>query len=309
MNFDATNDQSLIASLENNSTYSVQVPYALSENITVTYIDDITGKVLEIKKLSGEPNTSANYSTKDTIDKYLSQHYALVSDSTNQQNLIFDNDEEPNDQNYEVHLTHRFKDLRNSQVVTETIIYMYDNGQEATPNYTSSTSFSQTGKLDLVTNVKSLEKWTPDSNVFKLVESPIIAGYTADHKQIDQQVVSHGSSDLLFKVIYTAEPAKPVEPTKPVQPTKPVEPTKPVQPTKPVELTKSVQPTKPIQSASKGKIPHQKNVVVSIKEDKQTILPQTGTTKNRASLLGLAFSAASLLLGLIGNDLKRKKKN
>ena len=221
----------------------------------------------------------------------MSQHYALVSDSTNQQNLIFDNDEEPNDQNYEVHLTHRFKDLRNSQVVTETIIYMYDNGQEATPNYTSSTSFSQTGKLDLVTNVKSLEKWTPDSNVFKLVESPIIAGYTADHKQIDQQVVSHGSSDLLFKVIYTAEP------------------TKPVQPTKPVELTKSVQPTKPIQSASKGKIPHQKNVVVSIKEDKQTILPQTGTTKNRASLLGLAFSAASLLLGLIGNDLKRKKKN
>ena len=174
---------------------------------------------------------------------------------------------------------------------------MYDNGQEAAPNYTSSTSFSQTGKLDLVTNVKSLEKWTPDSNVFKLVESPIIAGYTADHKQIDQQVVSHGSSDLLFKVIYTAEPAKPVEPTKPVQPTKPGEPTKPVQPTKPIQFT------------SKGKTSHQNNVVVSIKEDKQTILPQTGTKKNRASLLGLAFSAASLLLGLIGNDLKRKKKN
>lgn len=194
LNFDATNDQSLIASLENNSTYSVKVPYALSENITVTYIDDTTGKVLEIKKLSGEPNTSANYSTKDTIDKYLSQHYALVSDSTNQQNLIFDNDEEPNDQNYEVHLTHRFKDLRNSQVVTETIIYMYDNGQEAAPNYTSSTSFSQTGKLDLVTNVKSLEKWTPDSNVFKLVESPIIAGYTADHKQL---VISFPSKNIL----------------------------------------------------------------------------------------------------------------
>lgn len=300
LSFEANNDQSLIDSLEDNSTYLVKVPYALSENITVTYIDDTTGAILETKELSGEPNTSANYSTKETIDKYIAKHYVLVSDQTNQQTLIFDNDEDPDDQNYEVHFAHELRALSNSKTIHETIIYVYENGQEAAPNYIASTNFSQTGNLDLVTNVESWEKWTPDYTVFKLVESPIIAGYTADHKQIDQQLVTHGSADLLFKVIYT---------TKPVQPTKPVEPTKPVQPTKPVEPIKPVQPTKPIQSASKGKLSHQNNVVVSIKEDKQNILPQTGTKKNGASLLGLAFSAASLLLGLIGNDLKRKKKN
>ena len=73
----------------------VKVPYELTENVNVTYIDDTTGKTLETKSLSGAPNTNSQYSTKDTIDKYVANNYVLISDPTDQKNIFYDNDEKP----------------------------------------------------------------------------------------------------------------------------------------------------------------------------------------------------------------------
>ena len=168
LNFDAQNDQSLINSLEDNSTYLVKVPYALSENITVTYIDDTTGAILETKKLSGEPNTSANYSTKVTIDKYIAKHYVLVSDQTNQQTLIFDNDEDPDDQNYEVHFTHELNQVSEDKTISEQAILYAENGPKQGQTFSTlnlgNIKFTRTGQEDLVTNQTSWNKWTVENN-------------------------------------------------------------------------------------------------------------------------------------------------
>lgn len=152
LTFNATTDQDLIKSLANSTEFMVKVPYELTENVNVTYIDDTTGKTLETKSLSGEPNTNSQYSTKDTIDKYVANNYVLISDPTDQKNIFYDNDEKPNNQNYDVHFKHAFKEINNSKTVNETITYIYDNGKEAAPTYNTSVKFTQTGKLDLVTN-------------------------------------------------------------------------------------------------------------------------------------------------------------
>ena len=339
LTFNATTDQDLIKSLANSTEFMVKVPYELTENVNVTYIDDTTGKTLETKSLSGEPNTNSQYSTKDTIDKYVANNYVLISDPTDQKNIFYDNDEKPNNQNYDVHFKHAFKEINNSKTVNETITYIYDNGKEAAPTYNTSVKFTQTGKLDLVTNKEELNDWSPVSNTFIAVTSPVIKNYTADQKQIAAQAVQPNSSDLSFQVVYTAvpvQPTKPTEPTKPVQPIKPTLPTKPVQPTKPTIPTKPVQPakptipTKPVQLAKPAKstqtqLVRKNNETKSpisshlalptnaasheTKKTEENNLPQTGAKPNDASLIGLAFGATSFLLGLVGSELKRKRKN
>ena len=339
LTFNATTDQDLIKSLANSTEFMVKVPYELTENVNVTYIDDTTGKTLETKSLSGEPNTNSQYSTKDTIDKYVANNYVLISDPTDQKNIFYDNDEKPNNQNYDVHFKHAFKEINNSKTVNETITYIYDNGKEAAPTYNTSVKFTQTGKLDLVTNKEELNDWSPVSNTFIAVTSPVIKNYTADQKQIAAQAVQPNSSDLSFQVVYTAvpvQPTKPTEPTKPVQPIKPTLPTKPVQPAKPTIPTKPVQPakptipTKPVQLAKPAKstqtqLVRKNNETKSpisshldlptnaasheTKKTEENNLPQTGAKPNDASLIGLAFGATSFLLGLVGSELKRKRKN
>ncbi|MDU8979852.1 MAG: YSIRK-type signal peptide-containing protein [Lactobacillus paragasseri] len=315
LTFNATTDQDLIKSLANSTEFMVKVPYELTENVNVTYIDDTTGKTLETKSLSGAPNTNSQYSTKDTIDKYVANNYVLISDPTDQKNIFYDNDEKPNNQNYDVHFKHAFKEINNSKTVNETITYIYDNGKEAAPTYNTSVEFTQTGKLDLVTNKEELNDWSPVSNTFIAVTSPVIKNYTADQKQIAAQAVQPNSSDLSFQVVYTAvpvQPTKPTEPTKPVQPTKPTVPTKPVQPAKPAKSTQ----TQLVKKNNETKSPISSHLALptnaashETKKTEENKLPQTGAKPNDASLIGLAFGATSFLLGLVGSELKRKKKN
>ena len=269
-------------------------------------------------------------------------HYELVSDPTDQKSIFFDNDEDPNNQVYDIHLKHGIKKADYSKSITETIVYVYDKDKEAAPTYTNSVNFKQTGEIDLVTKNEKMDPWSPTAHNFEAIVSPNINGYVADHKQIDQQSVTPNSNDLLFKVIYTAkptEPAKPVlpgkptEPAKPILPAKPVEPVKPIQPTKPVKPAKPIQPTTPTEPNKPvlpAKLTETINQIASkatrsnkaIASSKSTtankavktdttkhVLPQTGSKQDKTSLIGLALSATSLLLGLAVDELKRRKKN
>ncbi len=63
------------------------------QKITVNYIDDTTKTTMSSKNLTGDSGAAANYTTKSTIDNYLKEHYQLVSDETNGQDLVFDNND------------------------------------------------------------------------------------------------------------------------------------------------------------------------------------------------------------------------
>nr|WP_238387572.1 hypothetical protein [Lactobacillus paragasseri] len=130
-------------------------------------------------------------------------------------NIFYDNDEKPNNQNYDVHFKHAFKEINNSKTVNETITYIYDNGKEAAPTYNTSVEFTQTGKLDLVTNKEELNDWSPVSNIplsqlpHQSLRTILPIKNKLLHKQFNQIVVTFRSKlfTLLFQFNLPNQPS------------------------------------------------------------------------------------------------------
>ena len=175
------------------------------QKTTINYIDDVIGKTLEAKSITGVSDASANYNTKSTIDGYIAEHYKLVSDDTNGDNLVFDHDDKV-DQIYNVHLTHTYRNVDNHAAVDETVHYVYDNGQTAHPDYKAQAiEFSRTGTQDLVTKDIVWNAWTPAEQSFTPVATPAINGYTPDIEVVPSVTVNHGSKDVERTVTYHAD--------------------------------------------------------------------------------------------------------
>lgn len=175
-----------------------------AQKMTISYIDDATGKTLETKSITGVSDASANYNTKSTIDGYIAKHYKLVSDDTNGDNLVFDHDNNT-DQSYNVHLTHTYRNVDDHAIVNETVHYVYDNGQTAHSDYTAQAiEFSRTGTQDLVTNDIVWNAWTPAEQSFAAAATPAINGYTPDIEVVPSVAVNHSSNDVEQTVTYHA---------------------------------------------------------------------------------------------------------
>ena len=169
--------------------------------MTITYIDDTTGKTLHTDNPEGVSDQDAKYTTKHTIEQFEDQHYKLISDSTNGKDLIFDHDDNVN-QTYEVHFVHGTQDVNRQDDVTETVDYKFENGETAQPTVTQTKHFSEDGVKDLVTGNIT---WTPaDSQTFKDVVTPKMTGYKPDQDKVAGQTVKFGDKDVEVTVRYTA---------------------------------------------------------------------------------------------------------
>ncbi|MFR0514469.1 mucin-binding protein [Limosilactobacillus mucosae] len=151
------------------------------QNISVSYVDDTTGKRLANKVLNGYSNTSANYNTTKTINDYLATGYELVSDPTNGNDLMFDASDDPNDQTYIVHLKHGYEDTTRTKTVVEEIKYQYENGSQAHDPYRKELTFKQSGQLDKVTKVTDWNGAWSAAQMLAKVDSPTITGYHNDY--------------------------------------------------------------------------------------------------------------------------------
>ncbi|MDF4200976.1 mucin-binding protein, partial [Bacillus subtilis] len=166
--------------------------------------DDTTGETLKTVVKNGVTNADANYSTKSDIQNYESQHYILVSDSSNGAELVFDNDDAV-DQHYEVHLKHATHAIDEHHVINETVHYKMSDGTKAPDYYQAEAlSFSRDGFNDEVTGIDHWNAWAPKAEqTFGKVVSPLVAGYTPDIDQINTQTVKPTDHDLEFTVTYT----------------------------------------------------------------------------------------------------------
>ena len=181
---------------------AITVTYkANAQVIKVNFIDDITGKTLDSKSLDGVSDADANYNTKVDINNYEKQHYVLVSDSSDGQDLIFDHDDQAM-QSYYVHFTHDTKPDSRQDTVTRTITYT-GAGNKTPSAVTQSVHFTQAGTKDLVTGKT---KWNDvaDQN-FASVGTPEVAGYTPDKSQVAQAAVKFGDKDTTVTVTYAAD--------------------------------------------------------------------------------------------------------
>ena len=181
---------------------AITVTYkANSQVIKVNFIDDTTGETLDSKSLDGVSDADANYNTKVDINNYEKQHYVLVSDSSNGQDLIFDHDDQAT-QSYDVHFTHDTNPDSRQDTVTRTITYT-GAGNKTPSAVTQSVHFTQAGTKDLVTGKT---KWNDvaDQN-FASVGTPEVSGYTPDKSQVAQAAVKFGDKDTTVTVTYAAD--------------------------------------------------------------------------------------------------------
>lgn len=187
------------ADLETTVTYSPD-----AQKATVKYIDDVTGKTLQTKELTGVSDETSAYTTESTINQYVGQHYKLVSDQTNGKPVVFDHDD-GSDQVFEVHLTHTYQNVSQEHQVHQTIHYQFADGKEARPDYTAAVlAFSRTGTQDLVTENIQWNAWTPDQT-FAAVNTPAVNGYTPDVQTVAPVKVGHDSKDIEQTVVYHAD--------------------------------------------------------------------------------------------------------
>nr|WP_214464272.1 KxYKxGKxW signal peptide domain-containing protein [Levilactobacillus brevis] len=215
---------------------TIPVTYtANTEHATVTYFDQTDNKVIKTEPLQGVYGTTDAYRTADTIATYENAGYDLVSDGYPTDGVVYDQDGIV--QAYTVTLKHKLitvtpdnpgvagdpinpdnpggpkypngteaKDL--SKKVSRTIRYQFENGELAGMDNVQTVSFSRNVTIDVVTGTKVYTDWLNDSSLtgsYKAVDSPMIAGYTADILRIAGDTSVLGTDqDNDIVVTYTA---------------------------------------------------------------------------------------------------------
>src|SRR5699024_1244132 len=171
-----------------------------AQKAVVKYIDDTTGEQLEAKDLAGVSDQSTGYTTKETIDGYINQHYVLVSDGTHGETVVFDHDDDA-DQSYEVHLKHGTEPANESRIKKITVHYQYADGlarsgKAADDQTATNLTFKRTGTHDLVTDKLAWNAWNHADQTFSAIDSPAHQGYTPDRTVVDNVKVHPDSHDL-----------------------------------------------------------------------------------------------------------------
>ena len=202
-----TPTQNVIPEQTANPDHNVVLTVTYNRNhqqIKVAYVDDTTGITLDTKTLDGYSKDDSHYSTKETIDDYESHGYELVSDGTPKDNptLHFDSDDFINNQDYTVHLKHATHDNNLEHSVTRTIHYVYADGTKAKDDDSLTLKFTGKETIDNVTGKTISTVWTPESQNFSEVASPIIQGYTADQTLIGDIAVNPTSDNIVKTVTY-----------------------------------------------------------------------------------------------------------
>ncbi|MFV8212532.1 mucin-binding protein [Streptococcus pluranimalium] len=194
-----------------------RIVYTPNEQVgTVTYIDETTGATLEVENLKGVTAAAIGYTTADRIAYYESLGYELVSDNY-PADAVYDNID-GNSQDYQVVLKHIIEPVTPdtvdpdtnapvelSRTVTRTIEYKYidENGAEASATVTQTATFTRTATVDMVIGEVVYADWTSADAELDAVDSPVIAGYTANVLNVPTLTVDADSTNSNVLVIYT----------------------------------------------------------------------------------------------------------
>lgn len=200
----------------------------------VTYIDQTTGKTLKTDDLKGVSNAKSGYTTKTSIQDYEDNGYALVSDDTKGDEIVYDDDDAV-DQSYTVVLKHTYQtitegsgvvpgtpinknpngvkygpgldDASLGKAVKRDITYRMSDGTQAPGPVDSVLHFTAQKVIDKVTGEVLSTEWSPAQDYDDVV-SPEVKGYTPDQKVISDKGITHEHSDIHEIVTYDPNPQK-----------------------------------------------------------------------------------------------------
>lgn len=180
------------------------------QKATVTFVDELTGKTITVKALSGKSNGKSGYTTAKELEELKAKGYELASDDTNGQEVVFDDDDNA-DQNYTVKLTHRIDESEDKRTVTRTIKLHEPDGVKT---ITQKATITREVKTDAVTGEKTYGEWSKDK--WDEFDSPEIKGYTASLDKVLKEIVDGNTKDKIVDIYYKKKeapaPAKPETP-------------------------------------------------------------------------------------------------
>ena len=207
--YTASGEVPSIAVTPETQSSKVNITYtANAQHMSITYVDDTTGKKLHTDNPNGVSDQDTKYTTVDSIKQYTDLHYKLVSDSTKGKDLIFDHDDNA-DQTYEVHFIHSTHTIDQTTSPKQTIHYVYADdlarqGKAADDNVQQS-SFKRDGYNDEVTGIDHWNAWTPANSNYNAVDSPVIQGYTPDKAIVEKSTVNPTDKDTEITVVYNGD--------------------------------------------------------------------------------------------------------
>ena len=175
-------------------------------NLHVIYQDDTDQQELSHQDfLNGIIGDSANYNTNDTISNYQNQHYDLVSDETNGQNLTY----QDTDKTYVVHFKHHISNVDEASKSTQTVHYVASDNSAVPSDAKHEVSYSRTNQHDDVTGkITNYGTWGPVKTLPD-VPTPEKKGYTPDIKEVKGAATTPGKSeDFNTTVTYTPDKQK-----------------------------------------------------------------------------------------------------
>lgn len=186
----------------------------------VHYIDDTTGKKLEVVHVTGKTDEPIKHDSKAKVQGYLDKGYELVSDGFAKAGKPSYNAEDE-DQHFEVHLKHGSKVVKadpsnadSQKEVKRTIIVNAPDGTKTTKVQT--VVFTRDCSKDLVTGKISYPDWDEiATKAFSQDDVPQYLGYTsmvAGRKQttIAAKSVRPTDADQVIEVSYVARPSQQV---------------------------------------------------------------------------------------------------
>ena len=187
-----------------------------AQKVHVQYIDGETDKLLRQDDLDGYTDETIPYSTAEGIKKFEGDGYELFKDNF-PAGEKFDNDD-ANDQTYTVIFKHHRENVdpnrssadgtKGTKTLTETVHYKYADGTKAAEDQTAQVTFTRNGVLDDVTGIVAWGKWNEDSQSYKDLTSPTIAGYTPSETVVKRSSNSDAEQGPTLTVIYTADAQK-----------------------------------------------------------------------------------------------------
>ena len=175
-------------------------------NLHVIYQDDTDHQELSHQDfVNGIIGDSANYNTNDAISNYRNQHYDLVSDETNGQNLTY----QDTDKTYIVHFKHHISNVDETSKSTQTVHYVASDNSAVPSDAKHEVSYSRTNQHDDVTDkITNYGTWGPIKTLPD-VPTPEKKGYTPDYKEVKGATTTPGKSeDFNTTVTYTPDKQK-----------------------------------------------------------------------------------------------------
>lgn len=183
-----------------------------------------------------------------------------------------------------------------SNEVSRTIHYVYEDGSKAAESYTETLTYTRNATTNLLTGEVVYSDWAAanDDTTFDEVKSKKIEGYTADLTTVKEQTgMTAEDEDTELIVTYTKNTTDEADPTDPSKESS----------NTPNDQTKPEDETPSIGEKTTTKVPETTRTVTSEKS-----LPKTGEEENPFVLYAGVTIAVSSLLAFFLRRLRQKRK-